>query len=265
MAHLVVGRNLSEAWIEAMTHLLELPSGKTHHLDVAFPSSAEEDSVIRAALDGLIRKAGHGSQPHPVATVANTIFPLALYHPHLGLKARERLYSLHGTAMELQRRLPAQERESYFDRLVAYPGDGVNQLEFVIKRLAKQMTLAGPHSSAYETGLSAPGVDEMRIHAPGHDRNFYSFPCLSHISLTLQRPQLHLTATYRNQALVSRGYGNYLGLSRLLRFIAAEVGADVGEVQCVATHADAEIDRFGQARLQRLVNAVRAGATVPVS
>ncbi|MGH3868354.1 MAG: hypothetical protein ACRDQ4_19985 [Pseudonocardiaceae bacterium] len=75
-----------------------------------------------------------------------------------------------------------------------------------------------------------------------------SFPCLSHISLTLDEGQLHLHATYRNQSFITRALGNYLGLTRLLGFLANEVGTEVGEVHCTATHADLELRAFGGRR-----------------
>ena len=58
------------------------------------------------------------------------------------------------------------------------------------------------------------------------------------MSFTLVRERIHVTALYRNQDFVSRACGNYVGLSRLGLFIAREVGCELGEVLCVASHAD---------------------------
>jgi hypothetical protein len=84
------------------------------------------------------------------------------------------------------------------------------------------------------------------------------FPCLSHISLTLHESAIHLTALYRNQGFVRKAYGNYVGLARIARFFATEVGVAVGEITCVATHADAEFDVAGKTRLHELVDLCRS-------
>ena len=42
------------------------------------------------------------------------------------------------------------------------------------------------------------------------------FPCLSHVSLSLQKGVVHMTAIYRNHEFIKRGYGNYVGLGRVL-------------------------------------------------
>jgi hypothetical protein len=79
------------------------------------------------------------------------------------------------------------------------------------------------------------------------------FPCLSHISLTLVRGQLNMTAVYRNQAFITRAYGNYLGLARLLDFLATETDTRAGEIEVVASHADADLD-LGQRAITDLLS-----------
>jgi thymidylate synthase len=262
MADLIVADNLSTAWVEALK-LLVARRGAAVNLNVAFPGGVNENPMVRERLQALLveRKAWE------VQTVANSIFPVEMYVPHLGDQAAERLYEMYELTMRLhRRRKPANDRETYFNRLVAYPGPNgpFNQLEYVIARLSKQMDLRSPHSSAYELGLSGSRDDELcasgdlRVQAPGKDRNLYGFPCLSHISLTLERPRLHLTATYRNQTFVERAYGNYVGLDRLLAFLCQEIGCEPGEIECVATHASAQFSEHGKARVERLSRDVQA-------
>jgi hypothetical protein len=260
MARLIAEADLSRAWLAAVARMLAEPNGKTANLIVAFPGGAEEDGAIRSGLDSLLESATGTPSVYPVQTVANTIFPQAFYHPHLGAQARAHLYDLYRTTMQLHRRRSPTDRETYFNRLIAYPGSTgeFNQLDFVIERLGRQMLLPGPHSSAYELGLSEPVIDELRLQAPSVDKRLYAFPCLSHISLTLERPRLHVTATYRNQTFISRAYGNYLGLARLCGFICGEIGAELGEIVCVATHADVELARFGRTRIEQLLDNMRA-------
>lgn len=257
--HAITQSNLSLAWIEALEYLLAAPHGKAVHLAVAISQpEADEDATVRGALDRFIGARRDAGEPlWPIGTVANTIFPAAFYRPDRP-EARERLYELHGRTQSLHRRMRAPE--TYFNRLVAYPGPGgapFNQLEYIVDRLIKQRTpRRDGHvvalSSAYEVGLSVPG-DDLRVQAPGQDRNTRSFPCLSHISFTLEGDVLNLAALYRNQHFVARAYGNYIGLARIAAFIAREVDVQVGEILCLATHADAQISDFGKAGVEALV------------
>jgi hypothetical protein len=120
-----------------------------------------------------------------------------------------------------------------------------------VTRLKRELAHAGPKSSAYELGVCEPG--DLRMQQPGVDRLMLGFPCLSHISLTLHDDAIHLTALYRNQGFLRKAYGNYVGLARLARFFATEIGVAVGEIACVASHADAELDVVGKRALESLV------------
>jgi hypothetical protein len=269
MAELITGDNLSSAWLRALDHLAVRDDGKEVNLSVAFPGAAE-DAAIRGALDEFIaewRSQKRKSKIYPVATVANTLFPQALYRGEPGEDARKRLYRLHERSMRVQRRL--REKETYFNRFVNWPGrENINQLEHVIARLEAQLAAAerkGPLSSAYELAASVPDEvtpdDELRVYAPGVDNSPIGFPCLSQVSFTLVHHKIHLTALYRNQDFVSRAYGNFAGLARLGAFIAREVGCELGEVLCVASHADAGLSQYGKGRVQELVERCKiAGA-----
>ena len=67
-----------------------------------------------------------------------------------------------------------------------------------------------------------------------------SFPCLGHLSVHLHQRRVHLQAVYRNEYLVGRAYGNYLGLAELQRYIAHYAGADPGEL--LMTLGDVELE-----------------------
>lgn len=259
MAAMIDERNLSLAWLAALEHLLR-GDGTETNLMVVIREPVAEDAAIRRALDAFI--AGHSSV-FPIATVANTIFPQSLYLERLGHGARDHLYAMHAQRRPVMLRHRASNWGTYFDRLVAWPDPRgeINQLERTIERLRGQIRRSNPLSSAYELGVSAVGDDdleietgchspddstaELRIHLPGRDNRVRGGPCLSHLSLTLADGQLHLSALYRNQHFIRRAYGNYLGLSRLLAFLCREVGCSMGEIACLATHADAEIGAEG--------------------
>lgn len=249
--------SFSVGWLRAVEHLLGAPKGKEVNMVVGF-STITEDPGIRATLDGFLDNSAatrHAKSVLSVETVASTLFPESWYVPERAAEPRAHLYQCRERAARVHRRISGpREVETYFDRLVAYPtadGGTVNQLEAQVLRLQRELRHAGPKTSAYEVGVSEPG--DLRIQRPGKDRLMRGFPCLSHISLTLHTNATHLTALYRNQGFLRKAYGNYVGLARLGRFFAREVGVRVGEIVCVASHADVELDVTGKRALERLV------------
>jgi hypothetical protein len=261
MADLITGESYPEAWLGAM-ELMSERDGKGVNLAVAFPATSEGSVALEAELDAFLAEKG---VKHGIETVANTIFPAALYHPHLGEAAAARLYENFDMSMRIHTRTGG-EKETYFNRLVAYPvADGIagdlderlredgtwNQLQFFVERLAKQAK-QGHSSSSYELGVSHSIDGELRVQAPFTDKGMWSFPCLSHISLTLVDGAVHMCATYRNQTFITRAYGNYIGLANLLRFIATESGVEAGEVMVTASHADAELG-LGKTAVRSLI------------
>ncbi len=276
MADLIQRETLSQAWIAAMELMLDR-DGKAVNLNVAFRGDGAEDPAVAAQVDEFIVKAGlrhNDGNLLTVATVANTIFPAALYHPHLGEEAAPRLYENYALSMRMHSRRKG-DKETYFNRLVSYPvagaADGTelalnpdgtwNQLAYYVERLRGQRETLHL-SSSYELGVSSPIDAELRVQAPFTDKRMTSFPCLSHISLTLVNDHVHMNATYRNQTFITRAYGNYIGLANLMGFIATETGAQPGEIQVVATHADAELS-LGKGDVRQLVKRNRATAGTP--
>lgn len=257
MANLITAANASEAWLGAI-ELMMVGDGKAVNLGVAFPAGADGHETLVELHDAFLAEQNirdHG-ELLTVHTVGNTIFPQALYHPHLGNEAAAHLYKHYELSMRLHRRRK-RDKETYFNRLVAYPvgtelagqgngkfkvtADGTwNQLAYYVERIRSQHA-KGHLTSAYELGVSHPLDGELRVQAPFRDKKIGSFPCLSHISFTLVDGQVHMSAMYRNHYFISRAYGNYLGLARLLQFVANETGAATGELLVLATHADAEV------------------------
>ncbi len=240
--------NLDLAWVAATSALLDpqrAPGGKAHQVVVEFPVGPADlrtrqlvdhflaDAMQRKAYAGILR----------VETVANTIFPEAFYRSGQAEDPRQHLYEMYQTKMRFHRRRRGREKETYFSRLTGTDGTdepGPNQLEELIVRMERQLSSVGPKSSIYELALSAVTGD-LRVQLPDRDRSIMGFPCLSHISLTMIDGAVHLTAQYRNQHFIRKALGNYVGLSHLCSFVAAEVGLKAGNVCCVAAHADAEL------------------------
>lgn len=253
MSKLVVAENLSEGWLAGLEALIGA-NGHFVNLMVTISNPLDEDVKIRESLDVFLEeRRGWKVQPsvERVSTVANTIFPQALYRAALGSKARKHLYEMTLMARPVSRR--RNMSGTYFERMVAWPGPkgSVNQLDQAITRLRRDKKKGRRRGNIYEIGVSTPEGDDrfepidIPVYSAGLDNRTRGFPCLSHISLTLFGGVLHMTAVYRNHEFIRRTYGNYLGLGRLLNFLATESGWKVGELTCVSSHATAE---FGSSR-----------------
>lgn len=273
MALFIQQENLSRGWLEAQDALLHA-GGTAVNVVVSIKQPTEEDEGIRSVLDKFIleRRADLGARHiEQVQTVANTIFPEAWYRPNLGDAARQHLYSLHDRSRRVSKR--RNPRGTYFGRMIAWPkGDGseVNQLDRGITRLIGQRNAGRRVAHVSEIGLG--GAEEVStgdlavslpVYVPGRDNSIMGFPCLSHISITLAGGHVHMTAIYRNHEFMGRAYGNYLGLGRLLAFVARESGWSLGELVCISSHADAEVGNrrgFGRTALLQLVANCREAA-----
>lgn len=267
MSQAIRGANVSEAWLAAFEFLLS-NEGEAINLAVTIANPALEDLGVRHRLDAFLesRRAERRSagRVERVSTVANTIFPQSLYRIGFGDDARSHLYELVGDARTLSRR--RNRSDTYFGRLVAWIGGEheFNQLERAVRRLSGEHERDRRSGNAYELGLvdarEEMGTESLVVYGPGVDNRTMGFPCLSHISLSLSQGTLHMTALYRNHEFLRRGYGNYLGLARLLAFIARESRWEMGELMCVSSHASAEIGSgrgFGKGSLLALAQECR--------
>jgi hypothetical protein len=257
----VIGSDIGGAWLNAFAQLLEAPTDGMVNLTVTIEQPMMEDRGVRYELEHAIARlrdtgAPGFHRPQSVHTVANTLFPISLYR-----RGHADAFFRNATVGQVGRGgkpTSWQPSGTYIGRLIRYPiADGrstINQLEIMLDRLR-----SANRKDYYELGMEQPVADElnsrghvsctsglhdgMPIYLPGFDNQIRGGQCLSHISLTLIQNRLSLTALYRHQVYVSRAYGNYLGLARLLAFLAYESGRDVGEIMVVASHADIDATR----------------------
>ena len=124
------------------------------------------------------------------------------------------------------------KRGTYFGRIVAYPrGEGnehADQLTDTVRKLREELETGSNKSSRYE----------INIYSERCDKSPMSFPCLAHLSVHLHEREVHLQAIYRNESLIGRGYGNYVGLAELQAYIAHHARASTGELMITAGHAE---------------------------
>lgn len=235
----VEAADVSTAWLAAAGQLERALKRKSVHTVVRIANPVAESPAVRTAMEGLLADQDHQS----VETVANTIFPAAIARSsrdHAELVERYvRMYPL------LKKRYYKNERGTYFGRLIQYPTTKgpFDQIGAVISRIAIERNSPGPKQARYEATLGIPDDLAMNtpIYVPGTDNSPMSFPCLSHCSFQIDTEgRVHLLATYRSQYMVERGYGNYLGLGRLLAYVAGNVGLRVGHLTVVTGLAHLE-------------------------
>ncbi|MBF6127838.1 hypothetical protein [Nocardia brasiliensis] len=229
--------DLSTAWLATTLAVLGEPNKRAFHTvtRIADAGKAEQPRIRTAAEDLLDEFDLQG-----VETVANTIFPAALAAQAKDAGAlAERYLRLYPQLKRLERR---NSKGTYFLRLVAYPTENgpADQLAHLIKTLGIERANAGPKRARYETSMHLPDPVTVPVFDPGRDTSAMAFPCLSMLSFQLDGQHLHAVAHYRSQYLVARGYGNYLGICRLLAYVAAQVGIAPGALTVVVGQAHAD-------------------------
>lgn len=260
MAIFVSETNISLAWVTGLTKLVEA-GGEAVNLTVAIANPLVEIQEVRSTLDEFIaaRRAGNRKSVEKVSTVANTLFPQSWYRANLGEAAADHLYELERETRPVSHR--TAKHGTYFERMVAWPDPAngrVNQLSRAIERLSAARERGHQRGNQYEVGVTGPMEEGIAapIVVPGHDNSTRGFPCLSHISFSLHESELHLTALYRSHDYVSRAYGNYIGLGRVLSFVGKESGWPIGEVTCISSSATSEFFRggsFGKGAVEELL------------
>lgn len=250
--------SVSEAWLLSLERTAEVPDGQAVHVVSTVTEPGLEIGSVRHVLDDALESAG----AQPVGTVAETIFPASLY-PDPGVdwspelqpaeresldRAAESLYDAYSDMLPLLRTVNANNRGTYFSRMITWPGKepgGVNQLAARIERLRAEHTAGRQTHNALDIDAAADALGDaedlrgIQVYA-ATDRRTRSFPCLTHVDLTLHRGRLHATAVYRHQYLIDKAYGNMLGLSWLLQFLCQQTGYELGELVVHATLADAQ-------------------------
>lgn len=197
-------------------------------IDVGQNGPCSADTGVRPALDAALVASGCAT----TETVASTVFPESLWNPS---NSRQRLFQRYMTILPTLRRYSQNRRGLYFERLINYPGTkgavGKNQLDHIIETFT-----AGNHRrSALQAAVFNPLTDL-------NDSRQQGFPCLHQVAFAHnhERGALSVTGFYAMQYLFERAYGNYLGLLRLGRFMAQEMGLTLESVACIAAVAKLE-------------------------
>lgn len=231
----IVSNTLSEGWLDAVRAVYSVPNGKLVHLLVRILDPTVELVDIREHAQWLIDEwnSTHAESRHlyDVESTRNTIFPAAWASRNpepedLAAYYRDR-YTRDGLLS-----FNNNSRGTYFGRIVAYPRaagqEPGDQLSSTVRKLRNEIRGGRPKSSRYEINIYCERLDTSPM----------SFPCLAHLSVHLHQRKLHMQAVYRNEYLVGRAYGNYLGLAELQRYMARASGLEVGELMITIGHIE---------------------------
>lgn len=270
---------VSEAWLRTLEVVVR-GGGRLVNVLTTITEPGAEDTHVRAVIDEALAAEGRTAQS--VETVAGTIFPAELYHdvgyPWRPELTPEEAEALDDAATELfdsyELMLPllltanGNRGGTYFSRMITWPGKeagGVNQLADRIRYLRghRSRGVTANNAADIAIGGEADISDQgLQVYA-ATDRRQRAFPCLVHIDLTLLAGRLSMLAVYRHQFLLTKAYGNLIGLSDLLEFLAQQSGFDIGELAIQATLADDERGSYGgKAGVDAILDAARGGQAV---
>jgi hypothetical protein len=189
------------------------------------------DPIANASLrDGRVAAVNEFLEKHEksVETVANTIFPEALYIRH----GAPKFFGVFEDRVLEKVRRSCRWSGYYFERMTNLPGaDGkpVNQLWEIVERMKDPKVKA---LNKFELSIFDPARDV--------DDSPYGGQCLSHGSFKLMPGDpktLTLTVMYRNHFYIEKLLGNLIGLGRLMGFVAKEAELVVGPLTVISTHA----------------------------
>ncbi|WP_157773851.1 hypothetical protein [Variovorax atrisoli] len=157
--------------------------------------------------------------------VANTLFPEKIYQR---LADRSALYERYLAAHDRAHNWRSGRHAwgTYFERLVRFPPEGVNQLERAIEKLN---TWPQRNTTGLVFHLSSPTVDAPRTRGG---------PCWHFGEILWNADEsLDLVVVYRNHDYFNKVLGNFVGLGHLLKFICEASGKTPGKLICHSVHA----------------------------
>jgi hypothetical protein len=225
------GRTIQAAWQSAATQLVA--SGPSGTLIVRIDEPLVDNELALQRFDPK-RLAPRDMS---VFDVANTIFPKR--SPRWDLPVAS--FMAHYIAVYERAKHRSSGWGFYFSRIAAFGRGRINQLERTIDGLS---AWGRNHRAAFVMHISSADTDRPRPRGG---------PCLQYLQFDAGDPRLSLTAVYRSHDYFSKALGNFLGLSRLLSYVAMKTAREPGTLTCVSTHAFYSGTRT---RIEKLIGAL---------
>jgi hypothetical protein len=213
--------NALDAWRAVSTYLLAVNGRSEPNLLISManlPTPAQDAEWLRQYDPQSVTRGADLSRD-----VANTIFPLKTWE---NASDRPAFYQRYARAARLGQRRNPTRWGTYFGRLTSSGATHVNQLERVVDSLERWET---NHRAALTMHLSSAETDSPRTRGG---------PCLQYIQVACPKAtSVALVAVYRSHDYFNKALGNFIGLGRLLRFIADETGREPAGLVCHSIHA----------------------------
>ena len=229
MAKLIEADTRLDAWTKGANYLLEHGSVLNLVLAVGSPATGNSNPAIDEFL------IGEGELP--MHSVAETIFP-GYEYVRRGLRGVFDFYP--------EKVYPAIKKRgsigwgTYAYRLVrrrVAGGQYINPLKQMIEKMQSEIAAVGTKKSCYELGVTEGEYDLPLYSPPDDGTRRMGGPCLSHLSFKLFEDAVHLTAFYRSHDYRYKVPGNLLGLARLQKCVAHEIGRDIGSLIVHSSYA----------------------------
>ena len=220
MVHCVHADTALDAWREGARLLAN--SGDAFNLITTVANPTMTDQAWFQEYNPARLKAGIQS----VSDVATTIFPYKyLARGYSRLELYERYVNIHERAKRIHKKR-GRRWGTYFDRMIRFGGNEVNQLERAICALR---TWRNNPKAALVIHTSSADTDSPRP---------IGGPCLQYVEvLCSDKDSVSLLAVYRNHDYFEKVFGNFIGLGQLLRFICKETNRNPGPLICHSAHA----------------------------
>lgn len=233
--------NLSTAWCRTVQHIVD-NSGKEISPLVLTLTEFQESENVRRILDSSLFE----NQMDSVRTVSETIFPESLYK--FCNNDRIEFFDQYIENLPRIKKIdPRNMRGTYFERLIAFDSNNrkINQLEIIISSLLNPII---KRRSKLQASIFNPSKD----HTNGP---YQGFPCLQHVTFyKSEHGGLVLNSFYAIQYLYRRGYGNWLGLINLGKFIAQESNLNLDRVNCFV--GVEQLDKLTKAQAKELLEKI---------
>jgi thymidylate synthase len=173
-----------------------------------------------------------------VYDVANTIFPAAsaLHSGDL-----EQFFAYYYKIYARGQRRHRTAWGTYFLRLIAFGTKKENQLQKIINALVEWNSRP---RAAFVLHLSSPELDNPRT---------MGAPCWQYAQFIRSADgELSMSAVYRSHDYFQKALGNFVGLTRLLRFLCLRTNMTPGTLTCLSTYATLQNQQAPTRRLLAL-------------
>lgn len=223
--YVVQAADLSTAWAGAFLALAQTGCQQLVPLVVNITGQNGVIAEIPEVREALDARLASSDKLHSTATTSNLIFPEQLWRRHQASGRQEFFRRYREVVYPRLRRAHRQNAKGiYFQRMISYGPNGVDQLSHII-----DTWLGGNHRrSAQQIVIFDPTVDHT-------NSPYMGFPCLDYVAFAADgQGGLSMSALYANHYVFDRAYGNYLGLWHLGSFVAGQIGLEMRQLTCIS-------------------------------